>query len=214
MTKINPTGSALVYSTYLDGSSYDHGNGIAADNSGDAYITGDTTSTNFPTMNPLQPANGGGIDAFVSKLNPSGSALVYSTYLGGSGTDYGQGIAVDTSGSAYVSGSTGSTNFPITPGAFQTIYGGDQDAFVAKIAPQVAFASLINLVKQFETKRVVAAIMVDTLKWAQVAEREHDVKLADAILDVFIDEVSEQSGKSLTAAHAATLIHDAKALMV
>ena len=96
MTKLNPSGSALVYSTYLGGSggnggNGDGGNGIAVDSSGNAYVTGYTTSTNFPTMNPLQPVNGGGTyDAFVTKLNPSGSALVYSTYLGGSGDDIGE----------------------------------------------------------------------------------------------------------------------------
>ena len=80
------------------------GYGIAVDSSGNAYVTGSTCSTDFPTMNPLQPANGGGDDAFVTKLNPTGSALVYSTYLGGSGSDVGNGIAVDSSGNAYVTG--------------------------------------------------------------------------------------------------------------
>ena len=108
-------GSALVYSTYLGGSGADGGNGIAVDSSGNAYVTGSTNSTNFPTMNPLQPAIGGsGQNAFVTKLNPSGSSLVYSTYLGGSGNagDGGTGIAVDSSGNAYV---TGATTQPISP---------------------------------------------------------------------------------------------------
>jgi hypothetical protein len=215
VTKINPTGSALVYSTYLGGSGQDLGLGIALDGTGDAYVTGITSSTSFPTMNPLQPAYGGGAwDAFVAKINRAGSALVYSTYLGGNGSDYGYGIAVDHTGNAYVIGNTLSPNFPVTLGAFQTTYGGDQDAFVAKIASKVTFASLINLVKQFETKRVVAATMVAMLKRAQAAEREHDPKLADALLHAFIDEVSEQSGKSLTAAQAAILIQDAEALMI
>jgi hypothetical protein len=134
VTKINPSGSALVYSTYLGGSGDDWGQGIAVDTSGNAYVTGITTSTDFPTMNPLQAANGGGYDAFVSKINPAGSALVYSTYLGGSGYDSGQGIAVDTSGNAYVTGITVSTNFPVTPGAFQTACGGNC-AFVTKFNP-------------------------------------------------------------------------------
>ena len=84
------------------------------DASGDAYVTGTTASTNFPTANPLQATLGGsGVDnAFVAKLNPAGSALVYSTYLGGSVDDFGNGIAVDTSGNAYVTGGTASTNFP------------------------------------------------------------------------------------------------------
>ena len=103
MTKINPTGSALVYSTYLDGSGYDMA--TASRWTTRATLTSLAGhSTDFPTKNPLQPANGGGTDAFVSKINPSGSALVYSTYLGGSGADNGAGIAVDTAGNAYVTG--------------------------------------------------------------------------------------------------------------
>jgi hypothetical protein len=107
----------LVYSTYLGGSGVDEGNGIAVDNSGNAYVTGVTGSLNFPTANPLQASRGGGFafglfNAFVTKINAAGSALVYSTYLGGSsGYDIGQGIAVDGSGNAYLTGYTGSTDF-------------------------------------------------------------------------------------------------------
>lgn len=132
VTKLNATGSALVYSTYLGGSGSDGGSGIAVDSSGNAYVTGSTDSTNFPTANPLQPALGGPRDAFVTKLNPSGSALVYSTYLGGSGIDSGADIAVDSSGNAYVTGSTGSPNFP-TANPLQPTLGGGFDAFVAKL---------------------------------------------------------------------------------
>jgi hypothetical protein len=134
ITKINTTGAALVYSTYLGGNGGDVGFGIAVDSAGNAYVTGTTTSTDFPTVNPLQPTYGGGGDAFVSKFNPSGSALVYSTYLGGSAGDTPRGIAVDGFGNAYLTGDTGSTNFPTTAGTFQTTYGGQGDAFVAKIA--------------------------------------------------------------------------------
>jgi Bacterial Ig-like domain (group 3)/Beta-propeller repeat len=137
VTKLNPTGSALVYSTYLGGSSGDEGNGIAVDSSGNAYVTGYTGSADFPTKNPLQPANAGGEDAFVSKINAAGSALVYSTYLGGTGgTDVGNGIAVDSSRNAYVTGYTDSTDFP-TMNPLQAANGGNgySDAFVAKINP-------------------------------------------------------------------------------
>ena len=121
VTKFNPSGSGLVYSTYLGGSLWDEGSGIAVDSAGNAYVTGATGSADFPTMNPLQPTFGGGYDdAFVSKLNPTGSQLVYSTYLGGSGPDAGLGIAVDGAHNAYITGGTSSTNFPVTPGAFQT----------------------------------------------------------------------------------------------
>ena len=106
VTKLNATGTALVYSTYLGGSGDDHGIVIAVDASGNAYVTGHTASSNFPTTaGAYQAVYGGGrYDAFVTKLNATGTALVYSTYLGGSGEDDGYGIAVDASGNAYVTG--------------------------------------------------------------------------------------------------------------
>ena len=134
VTKLNPAGSALVYSTYLGGSGDDYGYGIAVDSSGSAYITGSTSSTNFPTVNPIQGTNAGQGDAFVAKLNPSGSAFAYSTYLGGSGDDVGYGIAVDSSGGAYITGSTSSTDFP-TENPIQGTNAGQGDAFVAKLNP-------------------------------------------------------------------------------
>ena len=133
VAKLNAAGSALVYSTYLGGSADDYGYGIAVDSSGNAHVTGFTGSTDFPTVNPLQATNHGGGDAFVAKLNAAGSALVYSTYLGGSSYDDAQGIAVDSSGNAYVTGITQSTDFP-TVNPLQASYGGGSaDAFVAKL---------------------------------------------------------------------------------
>jgi hypothetical protein len=130
----------LVYSTYLGGSGQDLGYGLAVDSSGSAYVTGHTASLNFPiTAGAPQTAYGGSFaDVFVTKLNPAGDALVYSTYLGGSNGDEGKGIAVDTSGSAYVVGNSRSANFPTTPGAFQTAPAGGPnlgDAFAAKLSP-------------------------------------------------------------------------------
>jgi hypothetical protein len=132
VAKLNAAGSALVYSTYLGGSSGDSGTGVAVDSAGNAYVTGYTYSTNFPTASPLQPANGGGFDAFVTKLNAAGSALVYSTYLGGSDRDDGYSIAVDSAANAYVTGETWSTNFP-TASPLQAAKAGQYDAFVAKL---------------------------------------------------------------------------------
>jgi hypothetical protein len=132
VAKLNAAGSALVYSTYLGGNGNDHGYGIAVDASGSAYLTGMTSSNNFPTANPLQGSNGGGVDAFVAKLSPAGSALVYSTYLGGRDEDVGFGISVDASGNACLVGHTRSTNFP-TANALQAVPGGAQNAFVAKL---------------------------------------------------------------------------------
>src|SRR5580700_4161148 len=126
----------LVYSTYLGGSGGDQGNSIAVDSAGNAYVAGITGSSDFPTMNPLQPAYGGNVDAFVTKINTEGSALVYSTYLGGGGSDQGAGVAIDGAGNAYTTGTTNSTNLPVTPGAFQTTCGNPsscESAFVTKI---------------------------------------------------------------------------------
>ena len=116
VTKLNTIGSALLYSTYLGGSGSDIGNGIAVDAAGNATVVGNTSSADFPLMNPIQ-ANPTG--AFVSKLNEAGSAFVYSTFLGGSSGTIANALALDTSGNAYVTGSS-AANFPVTPGAFQT----------------------------------------------------------------------------------------------
>ncbi len=126
---------ALSYFTYLGGSLADSANGIALDSSGDAYVTGSTVSTNFPIAGTVfQPTFGGGnADAFITELNPTGSDLVYSTYLGGSATDIGNGIAVDTASpaGAYVGGQTCSFDFPLA-NPLQPSYGGNCDAFVSK----------------------------------------------------------------------------------
>jgi len=134
VTKINPAGTALVYSTYFGGSDYDYGNAIAVDSTGAVYATGSTRSTDFPLMNPIQGVLGGYYDAFVTKINPSGTALVYSTYFGGSGDDYGNAIAVDSTGAVYFGGFTDSTNFPLM-NPIQGVFGGWDDAFIAKINP-------------------------------------------------------------------------------
>ena len=135
VTKLNSIGSALIYSTYLGGNNGDEGDGIAIDNNGNAYIAGATTSMNFPiTAGAIQTTLPGVVSAFITKLNATGSALIYSTYLGGNFVDSAASIAVDSNGNAYVTGRTSSTNFPTTPGAFQTTLIGFEAAFVTKIA--------------------------------------------------------------------------------
>ncbi len=140
VTELDATG-VISYSTYLGGGGDDHGQAIAVNSAGDAYVTGSTGSANFPQANPLNaigsgcasPSGNGGVDAFVTELNSTGSALVYSTYLGGSGTDAGYGIAVDEANDAYVTGSTTSANFPATTDAYTTTNSGGVDAFVTKL---------------------------------------------------------------------------------
>ncbi len=111
---------ALAYSTYIGGTGTDGAFGVAIDSNGNCYVTGFTTSANFPTKNPIQKSLAGGVDTFVLKLNRTGTALVYSTFIGGSSTEYPFGIAVDSTGEAYELGNTGSANFPVTAGAYQT----------------------------------------------------------------------------------------------
>ena len=131
--KLNPAGNTLVYATYIGGSGDDRAYGIAVDSGGNAYVTGSTTSPNFPTHVPIQSGLSGGRDAFVLKLNAAGNSLTFSTYLGGLGLETGYGIALDSQGNAYVTGDTTSANFPtLTP--FQASNNGGQDAFVTKIS--------------------------------------------------------------------------------
>jgi uncharacterized repeat protein (TIGR01451 family) len=137
LAKLNPSGSALLYSSYLGGSGTDRGSSVALDSSGNAYVVGYSNSADFPTQNAFQPALSGSFDAFIAKFNPNanGSAsLVYSSYLGGTSDDKGYGIALDSSGNAYLTGQTASNNFPVA-NALQTTFGGVFDAFVAKISP-------------------------------------------------------------------------------
>jgi K319-like protein/beta-propeller repeat-containing protein len=136
----------LAYSTFLGGNSLDEGASIAVDASGNTYVTGRTSSTNFPILNPVQSGLAGGRDVFVAKLNPAGSGLVYATYLGGSADDGGLGIDVDAAGNAYLTGSTASLNFPIL-NPFQSAFGGGPtDAFVAKLGPSgtIAYSSYLG----------------------------------------------------------------------
>jgi hypothetical protein len=132
VAKLSSSGTALVYATYIGGNSDDRAAAIAVDSSGQAYVTGSTASPNFPLASPIRPSLGGGRDAFALKLNAAGSALVYSTYLGGSGWDQGTAIAVDASGNAYIAGDTQSGDFPMMNPA-QPFFGGQTDAFVTKL---------------------------------------------------------------------------------
>jgi len=136
VTKLNSDGDGLVYSTYLGGGDDDYGRGIAVDSSGNAYVTGNTDSSNFPTQGQYQ-ADQGSDDAFVTKIDTGqtgNDSLIYSTYLGGGDNDYGYGIAVDSSGNAYVTGYTQSSDFP-TAGLIQTTNAGGRDAFITKLNP-------------------------------------------------------------------------------
>jgi hypothetical protein len=131
--KLSPSGSELEYSTFIGGSRDDWAHGIAVDKDGNAYVVGSTTSEDFPTRGGIQTTHAGGRDVFVFKLNAAGSALLYSTFLGGSGVDEGNSIAVDSEGNAYITGTTTTADFP-TVKPFQEKYGGGaRDSFIAKL---------------------------------------------------------------------------------
>ena len=146
VAKLDPSGASLAYVTYLGGEGglpgviidglSDYGYGIAVDAAGNAYVTGVTETRDFPvTPGAFQPASGGSYDTFVAKLNPSGSALVYSTYLGGGDSDWGRSVAVDAAGAAYVAGGTNSTDFPVKNAVQPQKKGDSEDFFLTKFAP-------------------------------------------------------------------------------
>lgn len=137
VAKLDSVHSKTVWSTYLGGSTGrwgEEGNAVAVDQSGNAYVTGYTNATDFPTVHPVQSAAGGGEDAFVTEVAAAGTSYVFSTYLGGSSSDRGYGIAVDPVGGVYVTGRTASTNFPVS-NAIQSTSGGQDDVFLTRLAP-------------------------------------------------------------------------------
>ncbi|MEW6668788.1 MAG: SBBP repeat-containing protein [Thermodesulfobacteriota bacterium] len=135
VTKLSPAGNSLLYSTYLGGGDEEFAETLAIDSSGNAYVAGRTASSNFPMLNPYQGTYQGGNDCFVAKLGPSGSSLVFSTYLGGSGGDDGTSIGIDGAGNVYVAGLTSSLNFPLRNAIQAGYQGGTYDGFVVKFNP-------------------------------------------------------------------------------
>jgi hypothetical protein len=137
VTKLAPTGSSLVYSTFIGAASADTADGIAVDDQGNAYVAGVTLNSDYPvTPGAYDTSLNGNRDAFVTKLNSTGSALSYSTFIGGASDDWGEAIDIDAAGSAYVSGYTASTDLPTTPGAYDSTHnGGFYDAFASRLSP-------------------------------------------------------------------------------
>jgi hypothetical protein len=174
VSKLDPAGTALVYSTYLGGTRGSGetcdslGLGIAVDQSGAAYVTGGTLATDFPTTpGAYDTSINGFLNAFVTKLDPTGAALAYSTFLGGGFLDFAYAITIDAAGAAYVAGEAQSSNFPTTPGAFDRTHGGPPSGFVAKIVPGGAGLAYSTFLGDFATQ--ARAIAVDTAGAAYVA---------------------------------------------
>jgi hypothetical protein len=136
VTKLNPAGNALVYSTFIGNDPDERGDSIAVDAAGCAFVTGVTSSAGYPvTAGAFDMSFNGATDAFVTKLNPAGSALIYSTFLGRGNDEIGEGIAIDPFGMAYVAGTTRSPGFPMVGGSFDTVWNGGRDVFVTKLNP-------------------------------------------------------------------------------
>jgi hypothetical protein len=196
VAKINAGGTAWLYATYLGGNAVDEGYAIAADASGNVYVTGYTGSTNFPRQSAIRSSNAASVDAFVTKLNPAGSALVYSTYLGGLATDYGTGIAVDSSGSAYVTGIAGSADFPLVSPMQPKLAGAD-DVFVTKFDPAGAsFIYSTYLGGGSEDDAYALAIDHDGNAWVTGRTNSSDFPLTNALqatrfaFDMFVTEIN------------------------
>ncbi|MFH1372532.1 MAG: SBBP repeat-containing protein [bacterium] len=136
VTRVAARGDSIIFSTYLGGSTGDdRGYSIATDSHGNVYVGGSTSSTDFPVISAAQATNAGGTDAFVCKLTATGDTLLYGSYLGGSGNDVGSGIAIDSDSGAYLTGKTSSSDFNLSPTAYDDVLDGVADAFVAKFSP-------------------------------------------------------------------------------
>ncbi len=220
VAKIDPTGSSLLYTTYLSGSAGEQATGLAVDTTGNVYITGNTQSTDFPVLGAFQStcnvsSSGACSDAFLTKIASTGDALVYSTYLGGTGNDSAMGLAVDATGSAYVAGVTTSVDFPVTAGVVQAKCGGScaQNAFVAKFNPSgetLAYATYLG----GSATDGAADIAVDAVGSAYVTGQTSsaDFPLANAIQKSCTLDPASSTGACVSTSFVAKLKADASAL--
>jgi len=174
---IKSDGSAKIYATYLGGSGSNDAMGLAVDSAGEAYVTGSTSSTDFPTVNPAQSTNAGGLDVFVTKFNASGTGLLFSTYYGGTLDETGTGIALDSFGDAYVTGRTASSTYPFSGTPFQSALSGSSDALVTELSNTgfVVYSSFLggtgneNSIAADTTNGALGAVAVDSSSNAYLA---------------------------------------------
>jgi uncharacterized protein (TIGR03437 family) len=198
VTKLDPGGTRILYSTLLGGDDFDISNSVAVDRDGSAYIVGETKSANFPvTARAVQRSRGDNSDAFVAKLSPDGSALVYSTFLGGDEIDLANGVAVDAAGAAYVTGVTYSEDFPITSGAYQTKFAAGQDVFAAKLSAdgsRLLYSTFIG----GSGRDLSNAIAIDAAGNAYLAGLT-DARRANGITDAYCVKLDATGGKVIYA---------------
>ncbi|HEY8791413.1 MAG TPA: SBBP repeat-containing protein [Gaiellaceae bacterium] len=219
VTKLDSSGSRLLYSTLLGGNAYDSVANIAIDRAGNAYVAGETESTNFPTTRgapqrrcaTCSPAKGGYTpDAFLAKLNPSGSRLLYGTFLGGGSVDRSYDLAIDRAGNAYVAGSTASLNFPTTRGAFDTTRNDNtvswSDGFVTKLnRAGTRFAYSTYLGSRSDSQELVTGISVDRAGNAWVTGWTGSLRFPTtkgALLRRFVVKASHSAGSFLSKLNA------------
>ncbi len=208
VSKINPAGSALVYSTFLGGTSDDQGRGIAVNATGEAYLTGLTFSPNFPTANAIKNTGSGFSDVFISKLSSGGTKFEFSTYLGGQLTDQGYGIALDNAGNVYVAGLTSSPNFPVV-NAFQSQLNGpsaglSNDAFVAKFdgaGTKILYSTFLGGRQSEQANAIAVDAAGNAYLTGQTSSSDFPTVnplLPYRTLDVFIAKLSFAADLSLT----------------
>ncbi|HLJ50590.1 MAG TPA: SBBP repeat-containing protein [Bryobacteraceae bacterium] len=205
VAKLDPTAKFLVYSTYLGGAQQDRAFDIAVDASGNAFVTGEAQSPDFPVLNAYQAVAKSNSDAFVTKFQPNGT-IAFSTFLGGTGSDKGFGIALDPQGNYYVAGETASSDFPTTNGAFQTGFGGFSDAFVTKFSAAGGTPVYSTYVGGSLTDGAFA-LAVDSLGQAHITGRvwSSDFPLANAFQTTFGGGFSDGFVAKLNAAGSALI---------
>ena len=229
VTRVNSTGTAFSYSSFLGGSGREQGEGITVDAAGNIYLTGWTASPDFPTMYPLQATLAGAQDAFVTVLDATGSTLEASTYLGGSGTEMTEkesvGIALDSIGNVYVAGTTESSDFPVTSEAYDTSYNGSGDAFVARLPAYLSWRpadpaartqglieTVLDLGLHHGTENSLVKKLDGALKKLNDCNPNND-HVALGKLNAFINEVEAQRGKKISEDGADELIAEASLIV-
>jgi hypothetical protein len=209
VTKLTPDGKALAYSTYLGGTSTDNGSSIAVDSAGSACVTGYTYSLDFPVRYPVSPVLKGFVDSFVTKFTPTGQSLAFSTYLGGSGGDYGWAIAVNQTYDAYVTGNTDSLDFPIS-NAYDFTPNGNTDIFVTKLCVVPPYPPNNFNLQNLQNNYIFFKEYIHRLTWA--ANLEDPSKIVKYRLYRKVKDAPDTSYQRIAEVSATTFGYDDRGL--